>query len=61
MITMMNICCRVCGKDLKVMAVCINCGRAILYGCLKCSIFSDTKIHVDCLSAVSAIMHSKDV
>jgi predicted amidophosphoribosyltransferase len=57
---MVNVCCRVCGKDLKLMAVCIKCGRPILHGCLKCLIFSDTKIHVDCLSAVSPITQGND-
>jgi len=42
MVTMVNICCRVCGEEIKVMAVCIKCGREMLYGCPKCAIFSDT-------------------
>ena len=60
MIAMGNICCRVCGKDLTAMAVCIKCGRAVLDGCSKCSIFSETRIHVDCLNLVASIAHGKD-
>jgi len=39
MVTMVNICCRVCGEEIKVMAVCIKCGREMLYGCPVCDIF----------------------
>jgi hypothetical protein len=61
MVTMVNICCRVSGEEIKVMAVCIKCGREMLYGCPKCAIFSDTRIHVDCQSLISSIPHGKDV
>ena len=60
MVTMVNICCRVCGDELKVMAICIKCGGEVLYGCLKCTIFSNTRIHVDCLSVVPSIAQGKD-
>jgi hypothetical protein len=52
---MVSICCRICGKKLEVMAVCIKCGKDILYGCPKCVIFSDTMIHVDCLASISIV------
>ncbi len=45
--------CRVCGRDLKVMAVCVSCGKAILFGCPNCSTFSDTQVHVGCLYQLS--------
>jgi hypothetical protein len=59
-VTVVNIYCRVCGEELKVMAVCIKCGREVLYGCPRCAIFSDTRIHVDCLNVISSIAHDKD-
>jgi len=31
------------------MAVCIKCGKAVLYGCPRCVMFSDTKVHIGCL------------
>ena len=37
------------------MAVCIKCGKDILYGCDRCMIFSDTMIHVDCLRPISVV------
>jgi hypothetical protein len=52
---MVNICCRICGGKLEVMAICIKCGREILYGCLRCVIFSDTLLHVNCLDPRSII------
>ena len=60
MVTMVNICCRACGEELKVMAICTKCGRVVLYGCLKCMIFSDIRIHVDCLSVISSIEQGKE-
>jgi hypothetical protein len=56
---MVNICWRVCGKELEIMAVCITCNREISYGCLRCEVFSDTRIHVDCLRPVSSVTHGK--
>jgi hypothetical protein len=56
---MVNICCRICGKKLEVMGVCIKCGKDILYGCPKCMIFSDTMIHVDCLGPLSIVNGKK--
>lgn len=47
--------CRACGAEVKVMAVCINCGQAVLYGCPRCSMFSDTKVHIGCLHHLSVI------
>jgi len=47
--------CRICGMKLKAMAVCIKCGKAILFGCPVCSTFSDTQVHVDCLYQLSTM------
>ncbi|AFU60492.1 hypothetical protein Ngar_c35790 [Candidatus Nitrososphaera gargensis Ga9.2] len=41
--------CRACETELKAMAVCIKCGNAMLYGCPRCALFSETKVHIDCL------------
>lgn len=47
--------CRNCGSELKVMAVCVSCGMGILYGCASCGIFSDTRVHIDCLNQISLV------
>ena len=47
--------CRACGSELKVMAVCIRCGKAVLHGCPRCTAFSDTKVHIGCLHQLSVI------
>jgi hypothetical protein len=47
--------CRACGAEVKAMALCIKCGKAILYGCPCCSTFSDTKVHIGCLHQLSII------
>ncbi|MGI0047968.1 MAG: hypothetical protein ACREAW_00365 [Nitrososphaera sp.] len=47
--------CRACGAEVKTMAVCISCGKAVLYGCPRCATFSDTKVHIGCLHQLSVI------
>lgn len=47
--------CRACGAAVKAMAVCISCGKAVLYGCPRCVTFSDTKVHIGCLHQLSVI------
>ena len=51
--------CRACGADPKVMAVCIRCGGATLYGCPNCATFSDTRMHIECLYQ-SSIVHAEE-
>jgi hypothetical protein len=50
--------CRACGAELKAVAVCISCGKAVLYGCPRCSTFSDTKVHIGCLNQLSVLQDS---
>ena len=52
---MVNICCRLCGRKLEIMAICIKCGKEILYGCPRCVIFSDTMLHINCLDSISVV------
>jgi len=47
--------CRACGAEVKAMAVCVSCGKAVLYGCPRCATFSDTKVHIGCLHQLSMI------
>ena len=47
--------CRACGAEVKAMAMCIKCGKAILYGCPRCATFSDTKVHIGCLHQLSVM------
>ena len=44
--------CRACGAEMKAIAVCIGCGKSVLYGCPRCATFLITEVHIDCLELV---------
>jgi hypothetical protein len=47
--------CRACGDEVKLMALCVKCGEGILYGCPQCGLFSETRMHLNCLNRISAM------
>ena len=47
--------CRACGNEMKLVALCVKCGEGILHGCSECGLFSETKLHLNCLNNISII------